>query len=112
MRYFRSWRNKSRSEMDSRVKCARLLVGTYEPDKQALLSKVVTRGMVVWDVGANAGFYTLACSKLVGNEGRVYAFEPLAENVNNLLKHVALNKLANIKIIQTALAGRSELVNF
>ena len=51
-------------------------LGTYESEKQNVVSKLVRPGMVVWDVGANAGFYTLAFARLVGNTGRVYAFEP------------------------------------
>jgi len=87
-------------------------LGTYEPEKQDLLSRLVRPGMVVWDVGANAGFYTLALSRLVGNDGRVYAFEPLAENVDNILKHVELNDLSNVIVVQAALDERVGLVGF
>ena len=87
-------------------------LGTYEPEKQDLLSRLVRPGMVVWDVGANAGFYTLALSRLVGSEGRVYAFEPFAENVGNILKHVELNDLHNVVIVQAALGERDGLIGF
>jgi FkbM family methyltransferase len=87
-------------------------LGTYENDKQALVSRVVHPGMVVWDVGANAGFYTLAFSHLVGRTGRVYAFEPFAENVNNLLKHVRLNGLENTTVVQAALVDQTGLARF
>lgn len=87
-------------------------LGTYEPEKQDLFSRLVRPGMVVWDVGANAGFYTLALSRLVGREGRVYAFEPLAENVDNMLKHVELNDLSNVIVVQAALGERGGLVGF
>lgn len=33
-------------------------------------------GMVIFDVGANIGFYTLLLAKRVGSTGRVHAFEP------------------------------------
>jgi FkbM family methyltransferase len=36
----------------------------------------VTPGMVIFDVGANAGFYTTLFADLVGPTGRVHAFEP------------------------------------
>lgn len=87
-------------------------LGTYESEKQNLVSKLVRRGMVVWDVGANAGFYTLAFARLVGDAGRVYAFEPFAENTNNLLKHVRLNRLSNATVIQAALGANTGLVGF
>jgi FkbM family methyltransferase len=79
---------------------------------QDRVAQLVRPDMVVWDVGANAGFYTLAFSRLVGNSGRVYAFEPFAENAHNLLRHVRLNGLVNVKIIQAALANQSGLLHF
>ena len=68
--------------------------------------------MVVWDVGAHAGFYTVAFSRLVGTSGAVYAFEPFAENVCHLLRHVHLNSLGNVCVVQVALGASSELVGF
>ena len=87
-------------------------LGTYEHEKQALMSRLVRPGMVVWDVGANAGFYTLAFSRLVGDAGKVYAFEPLAENTSNLLTHARLNNIQNTQIVQTALADQTGVIGF
>lgn len=67
-------------------------LGTYETHKQDAVRRLARPGMTIFDVGANAGFYTMAFSRLVGAKGRVYAFEPFAENVANLLKHVAINR--------------------
>lgn len=90
----------------------RCWLGSYEADKQALLMRLVKPGMVVWDVGANAGFYTLALSKLVGAAGRVYSFEPLGSNIRNLNRHVQLNALTNTTVVQCALGGRTGLCGF
>jgi FkbM family methyltransferase len=87
-------------------------LGTYEHEKQATVSQLLRPGMVAWDVGANAGFYTLAFSRLVGDTGKVYAFEPLAENTNNLLTHLRLNNIKNAQIVQAALADQSGLIGF
>ncbi len=87
-------------------------LGTYEHEKQNLVPALTRPGMVVWDIGANAGFYTLAFSRLVGSSGHVYAFEPFAENVHNLLRHVRLNGLSNTTVIQAALAAQTDLVGF
>ena len=38
--------------------------------------KSLRPGDVVVDVGANVGYYTIIAGKLVGEAGRVYAFEP------------------------------------
>jgi FkbM family methyltransferase len=87
-------------------------LGTYEEDKQSFVKQVVRPGMVVWDVGANAGFYSLAFSRLVGETGKVFAFEPLAENANNLLAHISLNQVRNVSVVQAALAERSGVIGF
>ena len=87
-------------------------LGSYESDKQRQLATLLKPGMVFFDVGANAGFYTLAAARLVGEHGHVYAFEPLAENVVNLRRHVQLNQLHNASIIQAAVADKQGLSGF
>ena len=90
----------------------RCWLGSYELDKQKLLNRLVKPGMTVWDVGANAGFYTLAFSKLVGPTGRVFAFEPLGDNIQKLNCHIRLNKLINTTVVQMALGDSSGLCGF
>ena len=87
-------------------------LGVYETEKQAVIRRLVRSGMTVFDVGANAGFFTLAFSRLVGPNGRVWAFEPLAGKVDALLKHVRMNTLLNVHVVQSALADRSGVVGF
>lgn len=87
-------------------------LGTYEAAKQQLIAKLVKPGMTVWDVGANAGFYTLAFSRLVGPRGRVYAFEPLAQNAGNLLRHLQLNDVRNVVLVQAAVGSTEGTVGF
>ncbi len=40
------------------------------------MDRFVTLGQVVFDVGANVGLHTAYLSRLVGPEGKVFAFEP------------------------------------
>lgn len=87
-------------------------VGTYEGSKARVLARAVSAGMTVWDVGANAGYYTILFSRLVGREGRVLAFEPFAENVRNLLDHVTWNGAANVQLLQAAVADRTGMAGF
>ena len=87
-------------------------LGNYESEKQSVLQRYVKLGMTVFDIGANAGFYTLAFSRMVGKEGRVCAFEPLAENANNILRHMDLNELRNVTLLQTAVADRNGVLEF
>jgi len=87
-------------------------LGTYELDKQKALSQFVKPGMTVFDIGANAGFYTLGFSRLVVEKGRVWAFEPSARNASYLLKHVNLNHLRNVSLIQAAVCEKKGLSGF
>ena len=81
-------------------------LGTYEHDKQRVLTRFIKPGMTVFDVGANAGFYTLAFARLVGSQGQVCAFEPLANKADCLLKHIGINRLTNVTVVQAAIDER------
>jgi FkbM family methyltransferase len=87
-------------------------LGHYEIEKQAAVRRLVKPGMKVFDVGANAGFYALAFARLVGESGHVWAFEPLAENVKNLRRHVELNGLTNVTVVQAAVSDRAGTAEF
>lgn len=66
----------------------------------------------MYDVGANVGSYTILASVLVGPTGAVMAFEPLAENVDYLMRHVQINRLENVEIIPAAVADSSGMTRF
>ena len=87
-------------------------LGFYESDKQQVIKNIVKRDMIIYDIGANAGFYTLAFSRLVGKEGKVYSFEPLAENANNILRHININKCNNTFLYQIAISDVDGMSTF
>lgn len=87
-------------------------LGTYEMEKQVALERFVKPGMSIYDIGAQAGFYTLFFSSLIGVGGKVYAFEPFAENVNYLVSHIRINGLGNVQVIQVALAEGTNIKGF
>jgi FkbM family methyltransferase len=87
-------------------------LGSYELEKRALFVKMVTPGGVVYDLGANVGYYTLLCSMLAGPRGRVVAFEPLPRNLDFLKRHLALNRVENAVVIEAAVAERGGTVRF
>ncbi len=87
-------------------------LGTYEYDKQQRFTSTLKPGMAVYDIGANVGFYSLLSSVLVGPSGRVLAFEPLPRNISFLRRHVELNHLSNVSIIERALSDREGTITF
>ncbi len=74
--------------------------------------RFVRERMTIYDVGAQAGFYTLFFSRLVGPEGHVYAFEPCPMGGRDLLRHVEVNAIANVTILQVALSDEVGMMPF
>jgi len=79
-------------------------LGTLEREKLSRFVERLRSDMVVWDVGANAGLYTLPSARAVAPGGRVHAFEPMARNVRFLRRHIAMNRLVNVDVHETAVA--------
>ena len=81
-------------------------LGTFEMDKRRKFARYVRPGATVFDVGAQAGYYTLLASRLVGAQGSVVSFEPLPRNLANLRHHLDLNRIRNARVVPAA-AGAS-----
>jgi FkbM family methyltransferase len=71
-----------------------------------LFESLLRPGMVVLDVGANIGYFTVTSARRVGDSGRVYAFEPETHNFDLLLKNIDLNGLTNVAPVQKAISDR------
>lgn len=78
----------------------------HEESTTALFYKVVKKGDVVVDLGANIGYFTLLAARLVGREGKVYAFEPEPRNYGYLLKNIQLNGYDNVIAVQKAVGDK------
>jgi FkbM family methyltransferase len=89
----------------------RCWMGWYERDKQRLMAKEVRAGSIFYDVGANVGFHTLLAAKLVGS-GKVFSFEPSPRNLEYLRRHIALNKLHNVSVFESAVSDRDQVLHF
>jgi FkbM family methyltransferase len=76
--------------------------GYWEKMESDLIRRYVRPGMTVLDLGANIGYYTLLFSELVGEHGRVIAFEPEPKCYQTLVKNVAGLRLKNVEVVQAA----------
>lgn len=83
------------------------LTGLYEAPVQAALAGALRPGDVVLDVGANIGFLTVLAARLVGPGGRVVAFEPVPVNARLVRRNAALNRQAQVEVVQAAVGDRS-----
>lgn len=68
-----------------------------------LFEKVVKKGDTVIDLGANVGFYTLLAARLVGESGKVYAFEPDPKTYKLLTRNIELNQYSNVIPVKKAI---------
>lgn len=80
------------------------VLGIYEIEVQQALIDHVCRGSVVYDIGANNGFFTLLAAKLSGPEGHVYAFEPFPQNAEKIERAVEANHVSNCTVLAQAVA--------
>lgn len=86
--------------------------GEREILETRVFNGVVKKGMTVVDLGANVGYYTLMASYLVGNEGMVYAIEPLPANYSSLSQNVKMNDLKNVETHQMAISNKDGMASF
>jgi FkbM family methyltransferase len=61
------------------------------------VQKRLKKSMVAIDIGANIGFYTILLSKIVGENGKVYSFEPDDVNFHFLKNNVERYKNVILK---------------
>ena len=86
-----------------------MAAGLYELDTQRLLRRLLRRGSRFVDGGANVGFFSLLAARVVGDQGRVDAFEPDPLNRQRLLDNLARNGLS-IRVHALALSDRDETI--
>jgi len=72
----------------------------------AFVRRWLKPGMRAIDIGANFGVYALTMARLVGSDGKVWAFEPARETAAALSRSVAHNGFGNLQLVQAALSER------
>lgn len=70
--------------------------GHFEGDETAFVLRTVKRGWTVLDVGANIGYFSTIFAAVVGNAGRVIAFEPVSDTFLKLKAAISLNGFEGI----------------
>lgn len=77
----------------------------FESSELDLILRVLKPGMTFFDVGANAGIFSLAAgAKLRGQAAALFAFEPCADTFGTLQKNLRLNRLPETRAVRTAIS--------
>ncbi len=88
------------------------LNGWPDFDEMHFMRRYLRPGDAFVDVGANIGIYTLLASSLVGEGGRVLAFEPGRKAFQRLEENVRINDLRQVEARFAALGDQLGKVSF
>ena len=75
-------------------------------DEIKFVRHYIKPGMRIIDIGANYGLYTLSLAKILGNSGKIWAFEPTKATADYLEDSISNNNFTNIKLIRSGLSDR------
>ena len=80
--------------------------GVYEEGVTRVFKNEIKPGAVVLDIGANIGYHTLTAARLVGQDGKVFAFEPEPSNFDLLVRNVKINGYSKVIPVQKARSSK------
>jgi len=72
---------------------------------------LIKEAKIVFDIGANIGWYSLSAAKQ-NKKMKVYAFEPIKETFDYLIKNIKINQLKNIISKNIGLSNKNSTVSF
>jgi FkbM family methyltransferase len=79
----------------------------WEPFETDVLRTLLQGAHSFVDLGANIGWYTVIAGLQLGEQGRVFSFEPDPENFSLLSLNASLNSLTNITLVNGAMSDTS-----
>jgi FkbM family methyltransferase len=87
-------------------------LGTYEPALILFLSRFLKKGDVCLDIGSQKGFVAFQMGRIVGEEGRVLAFEPDPRAFRYLQEHCDRNRFSNVSVFPYVLGDQDSECQF
>jgi FkbM family methyltransferase len=89
-----------------------LFAEEFETGEIEFVREMLKPGDIFFDVGANAGLYTVIAARKVGESGHVYAFEPGERELKLLRHNIAINNLTNVTIIESGVSDKKGKAQF
>ena len=93
---------------DNGIERSLYYTGTYEKGSLDVLKNVLKKGDVFIDVGANIGMMSVFASEVVGDSGKVIAFEPNPVTRTILTENIEKNGLSNVIVSEFAIGAKEE----
>jgi len=87
-------------------------LGQYESQTAGWIQSQLKPGSCFYDIGANAGYFTILGSDAVGVDGVVQAFEPVPVNIDVLHRQISENNLSNVELHDLALSNEVGSIDF
>lgn len=85
-------------------------LGDYEKPEIDYISGYLKAGDVFIDIGANIGLFSLNASKIVGNQGKVVAFEAFSSNFKQFKNNISINNFKNIISENKAISNQNSTI--
>jgi FkbM family methyltransferase len=89
-----------------------LIFGTNEIHLQKAIKEHISFADTVFDIGSHIGYVSIAMSKIVGEQGKVYSFEAIPATSNKCKRNLELNSCVNVNLTNKALSDKSETTVF
>ena len=103
--YAETWGGKIHVHNDDTGSLSTLSIsGVFGPRDTQTVKDNVFSGNIVVDLGANVGYFTCLLAKIVGEGGKVFAFEPDPRNLKLLRRNIQENDYKNVIIADKAVS--------
>ena len=80
--------------------------GEFSEIELSIIKKFIKPGDYVFDIGANIGLLTVPFAKTIGNNGKVFSFEPQSFVYDVLNKNIELNNLVNVETFHNGVSSK------
>lgn len=84
----------------------------FESETQNFYAEIVKKGMVIFDIGANKGLYSLIAASKIEPDGKIVSFEPAPKAYDALVSNILLNNFTTIYPFKVGIADKQGEVIF
>ncbi len=84
-----------------------------EEDHRVILLEELRQDSIVLDIGANIGYYVLMEAKKIGERGKIFAVEPLPDNIRTLEINIGINNIREmVQVSNFAISNKNGMQDF